>query len=395
MARIGFDARLYGNRHGGIQTYLSLLAAALVPVLAARGHTLIVYHAPNAAPPLPPHPALHLATLMTPPHHKLEQMTLPVELSRTRPDLLHSPDFIPPRHGPWKRVITVHDLNFLRQPHHLATDARRHYEQIGWAVTEADAIITPSAAIRDDLHALLQVPPERVTVVAEAADPRFRPSDESDATAPAAPLPPDTPAPGSYFLFVGTVEPRKNLDTLLTAYRAYCLDTDLPRALVVVGAEGWESARTAQLLERSAGVHWLRGIENDALVPLYRGALALLLPSWEEGFGLTVLEAMASGTPVAISTARALEEVAGGAALVAPPDDREAWTMLLRMLAETSGVRADLTRRGLARAAAFSWERAAIETADLYDRTLSIAPAPADADANAGMDAGNDMEGTA
>ncbi len=391
MARIGFDARLYGNRHGGIQTYLSLLAAALVPVLAARGHTLIVYHAPNAAPPLPPHPALHMATLMTPPHHKLEQMTLPVELSRTRPDLLHSPDFIPPRHGPWKRVITVHDLNFLRQPHHLATDAHRHYEQIGWAVTEADAIIAPSAAIRDDLHALLHVPMERVTVVAEAADPRFHPSDE---TASANPLPPDAPAPGSYFLFVGTVEPRKNLDTLLTAYRAYRLDTDLPRALVVVGAEGWESERTARMLERSAGVHWLRGVENDALVPLYRGALALLLPSWEEGFGLTALEAMASGTPVAISTARALEEVAGGAALVAPPDDREAWTMLLRMLAETSGVRADLTRRGLARAAAFSWERAAIETADLYDHTLSIAPAPADA-MNTNTDTDTDREETA
>ncbi len=87
---------------------------------------------------------------------------------------------------------------------------------------------------------------------------------------------------------------------------------------------------------------------------------------------------MASGTPVAISTARALEEVAGGAALVAPPDDREAWMMLMHVLAEIPDVRADLTRRGLDRATAFSWERAAIETADLYERTLGITPAPAD-----------------
>jgi len=388
MARIGFDARLYGDRHGGIQTYLSLLTAALVPVLAARGHTLTVYHAPHAAPPLPPHPALHMATLITPPHHKLEQMTLPVELGRTRPDLLHSPDFIPPRHGPWRRVITVHDLNFLRQPHHLATDARRYYEQIGWAVTEADAIITPSAAIRDDLAALLHVPPERVTVIAEAADPRFHPADE--AAPAAASLLPQALAPGTYFLFVGTVEPRKNLDTLLAAYRAYRLDTDMPHELAVVGAEGWESERTARMLEQSAGVHWLQGVDDDALVPLYRGALALLLPSWEEGFGLTVLEAMASGTPVAISTARVLEDVAGGAALVAPPDDREAWMMLLHTLAEMPDVRADLARRGLARAAEFSWERAAIATADLYDRTLGITPASAGADVDADAEANTD-----
>ena len=375
VARIGFDARLYGYRRGGIQTYLTLLVQALAPVLAARGHTLTVYHAPGFPLPLPADSGVQTATLLTPPHHRIEQLTLPLEIRRTRPDLVHSPDFIPTRHSAWKRVITVHDLDFIRQPHRLTTDARRFYGQVTWAVAEADGIIAPSGAIRDDLTALLAVPPERVTVIAEAPASRFSPP-LPDATVME--LPHGTPTPGSYFLFVGTVEPRKNLDTLLSAYRTYRADTDIPKELVIVGAEGWESARTAQMLERSAGVSWLRDVDDDALVPLYHGALALLLPSWEEGFGLPVLEAMASGTPVAISTARALEEVAGDAALVAPPDDRDAWAMLMRVLADLPEVRADLTRRGFDRAKAFSWERAANETADLYERVLGIQSAQPD-----------------
>lgn len=367
MAHIGFDARLAGVRRGGIATYAAHLAPALAPVLAARGHRLTVYHAPGAAPSLPE--GTRSVTLRTPPHNGLEQVALPAELARTRPDLVHHPDFIPTQMGRWRKVVTVHDLDFLRQPHRLAVDARKYYGQIAWAVRVADAIIAPSDATRGDLRTLLGVAGERVTVIPEAAGPQFRPPAPGD---PPPNLPPGCPPAGAYFLFVGTVEPRKNLDTLLAAHRHYRAEADDPRDLVVVGAEGWESERTANLLRRSAGVHWLEHVGDDALPALLHGAIALLLPSWDEGFGLTVLEAMASGTPVAISSARALEAVAGGAALVAPPDEGDAWAMLLHTLAAFPTVRDDLRRRGLERAAQFRWERAAEMTADVYEQALGV-----------------------
>src|SRR5207302_514869 len=135
-------------------------------------------------------------------------------------------------------------------------------------------------------------------------------------------------------LFVGTVEPRKNLETLLDAYAAYRVTRTAPQPLLIAGADGWNSAATVARLGRETGVTRLGSVGPDDLVTLYGGATALLMPSWDEGFGLPVVEAMACGTPVAVSTAAALVEVAGDAALTAPPGDARAWAALLAALAE-------------------------------------------------------------
>lgn len=370
MARIGFDTRLYAYRRGGIPQYAAQLSRALVPALAKRGHTSLIYHAPRILPTLPESASLHTPTLWTPPHFKLEQLTLPLEMRRTHPDLVHSPDFIPPRLGKWKRVITVHDLDFLRQPHRLSVEARKYYWQIHWAVAEADAIIAVSEATKRDLGTLLGVPAERVTVIYEAADPRFRPADPLFGTLP---HPENAPKPGRYFLTVGTIEPRKNLDMLLSAYRKYRSSTRGARSLVVVGQEGWNSEKTMERLRTTEGVHWLPDIELSPLLALYQNATAVLQPAWDEGFGLPIVEAMSCGTPVAISNAAALTEIAAGAALEAPADDINAWSLVMETLSELPEVRQDFAARGRARAAAFSWETAARETADLYDRVLDPA----------------------
>lgn len=359
MPRIGIDARLSAYRTGGIASYTESLTRALAPVLAARGIEMLLYHGRRAERQDLSLPDTEQATLWTPPHHRWEQVTLPIELLRTWPALFHSPDFIPPRLWPGRTVITVHDLDFVRAPERLTGESRRYYRQIGWAVRRAEAIIAVSHATKDDLIHLLGADAERITVIHEAADAIYTPGDET----PAAPTP--------YFLFVGTIEPRKNIDTLLDAYLIYRERVSQPAGLVVVGAEGWRSDATIQRLRDTPSVVWRGPATRDDLVPLYRGALALVLPSWYEGFGLPVVEAMACGTPVVVSDTPALREIAGDAALVALPDDPGAWAATLRLLAERPELRADYRARGIARAAHFSWERAATETADLYEQVLA------------------------
>ncbi|MCA1724728.1 MAG: glycosyltransferase, partial [Thermomicrobia bacterium] len=178
MARIAIDARLCAYRQGGIASYTRHLATALAPELAARQHILIVGYARRGNPILIPRPppspgdhamndsrtamapyeggAVRQPRLWTPPHHRFERRTLPIELLRVRPALVHSPDFIP-LPGPWRTVITVHDLDFVRHPDRLTKEAQCYYGQIGTAVHRADAIIAVSAATRDDLVSLLGV----------------------------------------------------------------------------------------------------------------------------------------------------------------------------------------------------------------------------------------------
>jgi glycosyltransferase involved in cell wall biosynthesis len=371
VARIAIDARMCGYRQGGIASYTRQLATALAPLLTARGDTFVIGRARHGAMALPAQPGLTQPRIWTPPHHRFERWTLPVEWLRTRCDLLHSPDFLPVRPGPWRTVITVHDLDFLRHPERLNAEAHRYYGRVGRAVHRADAIIAVSRATRDDLVSLTGADPHRITVIHEAADPRYRPHDPR--VAPCSP--PLTIAgvwiPAPYFLFVGTVEPRKNLDTLLDAYAAYRQSSPTAADLVIAGAAGWKSERTAARLKTEPGVLWLGPTETEDLVPLYQHATALLLPSWDEGFGLPVIEAMASGTPVAISAATALTEVAGEAALVAAADDPRAWVAMMETLTTDATRRAELRARGLARADHFSWERAARETADVYTRVLA------------------------
>lgn len=365
MARMAIDARMCAYRRGGIASYTRQLATALVPELAARNHIGIIGYARCGSPVLPRQSRADQPKLWTPPHHRMEPFTLPIEFLRSRPALMHSPDFLPIR-GPWQTIITVHDLDFVRHPARLTPDAQRYYGQIGTAVHRADAIIAVSKATRDDLISLLGVDADAVWVIDEAADALFRPPNDNASPVTAS----NRDMPSRYFLMVGTIEPRKNHDTLLDAYAAYRRTTDNPAALVIVGAEGWHAAATVARLRSEAGVLWLGPATSAELLPLYHGALALLMPSWDEGFGLPVVEAMASGTPVAISTARALIEVAGDAALAIAPDDVRGWAAAMATLATTPWRRAALRAAGYQRAAHYSWERAARETANLYDHVL-------------------------
>lgn len=371
-ARIAIDARLAAYQAAGITTYtLSLLAElpALSPtdrfvVLRSRKGASLHTGAPN----------LEERALWTPPHHELEQLALPLETALARPHLVHSPDFIPCFRRFWRAVVTVHDLAFLRFPQIVTRESMRYYAQVSRACQSAERVIAVSHSTARDLQALLGVSPARVRVVYEAAGPAYRPLGDAEVAEVRCRF----GCPQGYFLFVSTIEPRKNLETLLQAMAA--LGEGRPAAdplraipLLVVGRPGWLFRDTLKLAEEmglGARVKFLGAARVEDLVALYNGALALAYPSLYEGFGLPPLEAMACGTPVLAADTSSLPEVVGDAGLLLPPKDVGAWVNALSRVAGDADLRARLRAAGQARAAQFSWRRAAQETLAVYREAL-------------------------
>jgi glycosyltransferase involved in cell wall biosynthesis len=308
----------------------------------------------------------------TPCHHRLERWTLGGELLLHRMSLLHSPDFIPPAFGARRMVITVHDLSFVHFSQCLAPQALRHYAgQIEWAISRADHILADSNQTREDLIQLLSAPPDKVTTVHLAADERFRPlstpADQMSA------LRRYGLSPG-YVLFVGTLEPRKNIPTLLAAYRRL-LDRNGTRVpLVLVGRRGWsvdDIFETVETLQLGRQVRVIDdGVGQESLVELYNGAGVLVLPSFYEGFGLPVLEAMACGTPVVAAHRGSLPEIVGDAGLLINPEDADGLASAIERVLADEGLRSDLIERGYAHASKFTWAETARQTLRVYRRVL-------------------------
>lgn len=296
----------------------------------------------------------------------MEQIALPVELARHRLDVWHATDFIPPPFGARRMVISVYDLNFLHYPQFLTPESRRYYnEQIAWAVRRADHILTISESSKRDLVTMLGIPPDRITVHLLAADASFRPLSDAEIDAALRPL--DLPA--SYFLFVGTFEPRKNLSGLLNAYAL--LRAAVPDAppLILAGNRGWlyeESLARIAALGLQESVLLRENVSQAALPALYNRACALLMPSHYEGFGLPALEAMACGTLPLVSNRSSLPEVVGEVGMQIDPDDPAAWAEAMRRAHGDPAWRAAQGAAGLARAAAFTWERAARIALSVY-----------------------------
>lgn len=253
-------------------------------------------------------------------------------------------------------VVTIHDAVPFRYPNR--DRARREHAQKPFlrSARTARRVIAVSNFGREELHAVFELPLDRIAVIPHGIEPSFAPG-------PAQPLPPGLIAQ-RYLLFVGDPigEPRKNFAMLYDAYRR-AWPSDRAPALVVAGPRAPELPGVIHA--GNLGDDLVAGI-NERLRALYRGAIALALASYHETFGMPMLEAMACGTPVMASDASCLPEIAGHAALFAPPDDVQAWADGLRRIVEDAALRERLRIAGLDRATHFNWDASAEQHLALF-----------------------------
>jgi glycosyltransferase involved in cell wall biosynthesis len=365
--RIGIDARLTYYTRDGISQYTLRLVQGLAAL--EQKEDFVILRDRRDLVTISDNHSLKRANLWTPSHHRFEQWGLRFELPSLGLDLLHSPDFIPPFHRNFKSVITIHDLAFVLYPHFLTQDSARYYGQIDQAVTRTDHIIAISESTKQDTIRLLGVPESKISVIYEAANPAYRPMDRELARAFAN----RTYGLEEYLLFVSTIGPRKNLPTLLHAFRDLRDQYKVDTALAVVGQEGWLSQEAFDLvdeLDLKEAVRFLGHVPLKDLVHLYNGAKALVHPSFYEGFGLPPLEAMVCGIPVVCSNVSALPEVVGDAALLVSPQEVQEWTVAMWRVLRDNELRDEMREKGLKRSKCFSVEKTARQTLEVYRRVI-------------------------
>jgi glycosyltransferase involved in cell wall biosynthesis len=296
-----------------------------------------------------------------------EQALQPWAVRRAKVDLLHSPAFVGPVLSSCPLVVTVHDLSFLFYPQNFRALNRSYLRLFTrLSVRRARRVLAVSESTKRDLVQYYGLSAAKIDVVHNGVDSAFRPlpADQVAAFRRQAGL------PDRFMLFVGTLEPRKNVVHLIEAYAR--LPEERP-PLVLVGGKGWlydQIFARVEALNLSGQVHFAGYVLAEDLPLWYNAADLFVYPSLYEGFGLPPLEAMACGTAVITSTASSLPEVVGKAGLMVDPTDTEALATAMEQVLTARDVREQMQAEGLAQAQGFSWQKAAQRTVDSYRRAL-------------------------
>ncbi len=297
-----------------------------------------------------------------------EQIRIPLALRRTRVDLFHAPHYVVPRLVPCPYLVTIHDCIHLRFPQYLPNRLAPIYARTMMHVAARGArrVLTVSEASKQDILKYLHIPADQVEVIYNAPDARIT-----------APPPPEDIArtrdryllTAPFILYSGNIKPHKNLDRLIEAYALLRRQGIEDHKLLIIGDEVSKYPNLRRQVHRfqlHQHVRFLGFVPDATLAALYRLAAVFVFPSLYEGFGLPPLEAMAAGTPVVTSNVSSLPEVVGDAALLIDPTSPPSIADALARVLTDPPLRADLVRRGLARAATFSWAQSAARVHEVY-----------------------------
>lgn len=372
--RIGIDAKVLTSQTNGIGRYATNLVRSLLVVSAGSDPALefVLFTGPQTSrrllDTLSGTYGEHFCALGSSVLRSL--VSLPLGIVRQQVDVFHGLDHIglPLFFKRGKYVITVHDVISVIFPH-LFTLKHRLVVRTGLArvARQADMVIVPSYAVKQDVQQYLRIPEDRLVVIPNGCEAQFRPVGDPKHLNR---VRTKYGLPALYILFLSTLEPRKNVTTLLRAFaRLRHMHVDPALHLVIAGARGWRDTaifHTVKTLDLEQAVLFPGFIAEEDLPALYCGAVLFVFPSLYEGFGLPVLEAMGCGVPVVASNTSAMPEVAGDAALLVNPRDVEDMAAAMADVVHNTSLREHLRQKGLVRAQSFSWEVTARKTLDLY-----------------------------
>ncbi len=354
LKRVAIDASIYREPASGVHLAVKNAVAAEVAVLSGKAAVEVYSRLdfPSASQAAVPSWAVSPAGRIF-----WQQCCLPGRLRQSGAQALHAQAYTLPLRNPVPTLLNVHDIIALEAPE-LCSRANVWQMRLllPGSIRRAAKCLVPTRHVAERLMAVLAIPATKIEVAPWGVDyERF-----------AQRKPPHLPLPERYFLFVGNLEPKKNLPVLLSAYARAAESSQC--ALVIVGRSAWKSSRIVTALQSWSGpgeVLWLGRVADSELPELYQRAQALVMPSLQEGFGLPVLEAMAAGCPVLHSRQPALTEVASNAGLAFAETEIGELQKLLKRVAHDKALREDLSAAGRVRARALPWERWGRQAAEL------------------------------
>jgi glycosyltransferase involved in cell wall biosynthesis len=366
--KILLNALQAGNR-SGTGCYATELARWL-PQVADDVEMALVWPK-NVGPPKPGGPeSVLIEKGFRSPWSRLryDQFGLRAQALQTGADLIHYPANVGSMFGYPRSIVTVHDLSFIRHPSWYRFGRSAYYRAaVRRSVRTAARIIADSTATADDLTDLLEVPATRIDTIPLGVSEAYTPQSENRQQA----IRKKYNLPRSFFLFAGTLEPRKNIVRVIQGWARRAQAAELP--LVIAGRDGWKAQpiyQAARQYDDTGRIHFPGFIDDEDLPALLSAAKILVWPSLWEGFGLLPLESMACGAPVVTSDVSSLPEVVGDASLIVDPYNADAIGDAMLRLVKDEKLYDDLRERGLARAKKFTWKRTAELTCDSYRKAV-------------------------
>lgn len=301
-----------------------------------------------------------------------EQFVLPKKAKDYNLDLLHCPAHVTPLVSSTKIILTIHDLAFKLLPQTFKLQNKIYLNNIVPAsIKKANRIIAVSKNTKKDIIKQYKIPADKITVIYNGINNNYKVIDRNDLINK---IKKKYNLPSEFILYLGTLEPRKNIKNLIKAYFLYKSTSNNDIKLVIAGGKGWLYEDIFSLVEEKQleeDVIFTGYVDEEDIVPLYNAATLFVYPSLYEGFGLPPLEAMACGTPVITSNVSSLPEVVGDAAIKVDPNNIKELFKVINKILGNESLQREMIQKGIERSKKFTWEKTATETIKVYEEVLN------------------------